>query len=445
MSFGVDGIVSGMNTGAMVDALVSVYSLPQKALEQDIVSAEKKKQAVSGVMSRLDDLDDAIKNFEDEDDFKVYKADYEETDAFKVTTENGAIPGNYAIEVKSLATTELEVSQGFDDKSSTGVLQEGSLVVTYGGTDTTITIDSDNSSLTKLAEAIDDIDGLSAYVLDTGADDEPYKLVVQGEDTGADNTIEFDTSGLSGSGTAVSFTEQRGADDAEIEINGISVTDSDNTFGSAIPGMDIEIYQTNTSAENVTVSLDTEQIESNVQSILDAYNDIIQYVDTNQVYNADLNIKGPLVGETSIQRVLRQMQTIVSKEYSVGDDLNSLSVMGIKTGSDGTLSLTSSDFGDALDDYLDDVVAMFTDDDGFAASMRDQIDVYNDSVDGTLESMKDSLEGRISDLKDSVAEYDYRIARYEQRLREQFTSMESMLGRMQGSSNYMSAFLSGKK
>ena len=445
MSVGVDGIVSGMNTGAMVDALVSVYSLPQKALEQDIVSAEKKKQAVSGVMSRLDDLDDAIKNFEDEDDFKVYKADYEETDAFKVTTENGAIPGNYAIEVKSLATTELEVSQGFDDKSSTGVLQEGSLVVTYGGTDTTITIDSDNSSLTKLAEAIDDIDGLSAYVLDTGADDEPYKLVVQGEDTGADNTIEFDTSGLSGSGTAISFTEQRGADDAEIEINGISVTDSDNTFGSAIPGMDIEIYQTNTSAENVTVSLDTEQIESNVQSILDAYNDIIQYVDTNQVYNADLNIKGPLVGETSIQRVLRQMQTIVSKEYSVGDDLNSLSVMGIKTGSDGTLSLTSSDFGDALDDYLDDVVAMFTDDDGFAASMRDQIDVYNDSVDGTLESMKDSLEGRISDLKDSVAEYDYRIARYEQRLREQFTSMESMLGRMQGSSNYMSAFLSGKK
>ena len=445
MSFGVDGIVSGMNTGAMVDALVSVYSLPQKALEQDIVTAEKKKQAVSGVMSRLDDLDDAIENFEDEDDFKVYKAEYEETDAFKVTTENGAIPGNYAIEVKSLATTELEVSQGFDDKSSTGVLKEGSLVVTYAGTETTITVDSENSSLTKLAAAIDEIDGLSAYVLDTGADSEPYKLVVQGEDTGADNTIAFDTSGLSGSGTTVAFTEQRAAADAEIEINGISVKDSDNSFGSAVPGMDIEIYQTNTSAENVTVSLDSDKIESNVQTILDAYNEVIKYVDTNQVYNADLNIKGPLVGETSIQRVLRRMQTIVSKEYSVGDDLNSLSVMGIKTGSDGTLSLTSSDFGDALDDYLDDVVAMFTDDDGFAAAMRDQIDVYNDSVDGTLESMKDSLEGRISDLKDSVAEYDYRIARYEERLREQFTSMESMLGRMQGSSNYMSAYLSGKK
>ena len=52
-------------------------------------------------MSLPDDPDEAIESFEDEDDFKVYKAEYEETDAFKVTTENGAIPGNYAIEVKS--------------------------------------------------------------------------------------------------------------------------------------------------------------------------------------------------------------------------------------------------------------------------------------------------------------------------------------------------------
>ena len=89
------------------------------------------------------------KTFEDEDDFKVYKAEYEETDAFKVTTENGSIPGNYTIKVNTLATTELEVSQGFDDKSSTGVLAEGDLTISYGGTESTITIDSDNSSLCR--------------------------------------------------------------------------------------------------------------------------------------------------------------------------------------------------------------------------------------------------------------------------------------------------------
>ena len=158
MAFGVDGLVSGMNTGAMVDAMVAVYSLPQKALEKQIVDTEAKKQAISGVMNRLDKIDDAIEDIEDEDDFKAYKAEYEETDAFKVTTENGAIPGNYTIKVNSLADTELELSQGFDDKSSTGVVAEGDFSITYAGTAHSITIDSSNSSLSDLASAIDAID-----------------------------------------------------------------------------------------------------------------------------------------------------------------------------------------------------------------------------------------------------------------------------------------------
>ena len=444
MAFGVDGLVSGLNTGAMVDAMVGVYSLPQKALEKQIESTESKQQAIAGVMNRLDKMDDAIQDIQDEDDFKVYKADYEETDAFKVTTENGAIPGNYTIKVNTLATTELELTQGFDDKLSTGVVAEGDLVVTYGSTSSTITIDSSNSSLSKLAAAIDEIDGLSAYVLNTGADSEPYKLVVQGEDTGEDNAISFDTSGLTGSGTVPSFTEQRSAADAEIEINGITVIDSDNEFGSAVPGLDIEVFQTNSSAENVTVSLDKDTIEDNLEKIFSAYNQVVQYVGQKSVHSSEMGISGPLVGETAVTRVLRNIQAVVSEEYSTGTTLNSLSLMGIETQSDGTISIDSSALGDALDDYLDDVVAMFTDEDGgFSNAMRDQIDVYTDPVDGTLESYKDSLGARVRDLEKSVDDYDYRIQRYEERLRSQFSTMESLLGGMQGTSNYMSAYLGG--
>jgi flagellar hook-associated protein 2 len=441
MAFGVGGIVSGMDTGAMVDAMVGVYSLPQRGLEQDVKETEKKKEAVAGIIKRLDTLDEAIEAIEDADDFKVYKADYEETSAFEVSTENGAIPGTYTIQVNTLATTELEISQGFDDKSSTDVIAEGTLTISYAGTETDVEIDGTNSSLTKLAELLNEVDGISAYVLDTGASSDQYKLVVQGEDTGSDNTISFDTSGLTGAGTVPSFTEQRAAGDAEVEINGITVIDSDNSFSTAVPGLDIEVFQTTSSAENITVSLDDEKIEANVQEIFDAYNDVVKFVNQNQVYNSDLKIKGPLVGETTVQRVLRRMQTIVSTEYSTGDDINGLSLMGIKTGSDGTVSIESSEFGDALETYLDDVVAMFTADDGFSAEMRTQVDTYTDSTDGTLESMKDSLESRINDLKDSVAAYDYRITRYEERLRAQFVSMEQLLSGMQGTSNFMASYL----
>ena len=235
------------------------------------------------------------------------------------------------------------------------------------------------------------------------------------------------------------------AADAVIEINGVKVTDSDNSFGDSVPGLDIDIYQTNSSAENVTVGLDKDQIESNVQDIVDAYNSVVDYVDTQTVYNTELGIAGPLVGNTTVTRVLRKLAGVVGAQYTSGSTLDSLSLMGITSNTDGTLSLSSSDFQDALDDNLDDVVGMFTDSDGFGAAMRDQIDVYTDTADGTLESYKDSLEGQIRDLQDSVADYDYRINRYEERLRAQFAAMESILGGMQGTSNYMAQMMSSNK
>ena len=71
---------------------------------------------------------------------------------------------------------------------------------------------------------------------------------------------------------------------------------------------------------------------------------------------------------------------------------------------------------------------MFTDEDGgFSNAMRDQIDVYTDPVDGTLESYKDSLGARVRDLEKSVDDYDYRIQRYEDRLRSSFSSWNPFL------------------
>ena len=148
------------------------------------------------------------------------------------------------------------------------------------------------------------------------------------------------------------------------------------------------------------------------------------------------------MGNTTVTRVIRKLASVVGAQYSSGSTLDSLSLMGITSNTDGTLSVDSSEFQDALDDNLDDVVGMFTESGGFGAAMREQIDVYTDTVDGTLESYKGSLEGQIRDLEDSVSDYDYRIKRYEERLRSQFATMESLLGGMQGTSSYMAQMMS---
>jgi flagellar hook-associated protein 2 len=444
MGITVDGIVSGMDTTALIGAMVSVYTVPKAALEKDIDDIGEKIEAIAGLNNRLEDLEKALEAIEDEDSFKVYKATYGDTDAFEVTTSGDAISGTYDVEIAQLARAELEVSQGFSDKSSTGEVAEGTLSVTYAGTSTEITVDSSNSSLEKLAAEIDAIDGLTAYVLDTGAATDPYKMVVQGNDTGADNTIAFDTSGLTVGAAVPSFTENRSAQDSSVDINGITVTGASNSINDAIPGLDIELYQTTSSAAEVTVGLDREEITANVQAVIDAHGEVVSWVNTKSAYNADLGIQGPFVGETAVGRIMRGLQTIVSNTYSGGESLDSLAVMGIKTQSTGKLSIDSEVFDAAMDEYLDDVVAMFTSDDGFSAAMKAKIDVYIDPVDGSLVSFEDSLEDRIDSLETQVSSYEYRIERYEARLRTKFSTMEAMLGGMQGTSNYLNAYLNNK-
>jgi len=440
MSIQVDGIVSGMDTTAMIGAMVGVYSIPKGLIEEDISATEEKVEAIAGLNNRLEDFGEALEAIEDENSFKVMKANYEDTDAFSVTVDGDSIPGVYDIEITALARAELEVSNGFADKDTTGVVGEGRLLVRYAGTETEITIDEDHSSLTKVAALLDEVDGVSAYVLDIGATAKPYRLVVQGESTGSDNTIEFDTSDLSG-GIVPSFTENRAAADATIEINGIEVTSDSNTISGAIPGLDLEVYQTTSEAEAVTVTLDQEGITENIQAALDAYNEVVGWVRSKSVYNTDQGIKGPFVGETTVTRVMRGLQAVISDTYSAGDDLNSLSLIGISTTASGDLELDADEFDGALDEYFDDVMGLFTDSDGFGSAMRDKIDVYIDPIDGSLESFRDSLEERIDELEDQVASYEYRIERYEARLRTQFSAMEALLGSMQGTSNYLTAFL----
>jgi flagellar hook-associated protein 2 len=106
------------------------------------------------------------------------------------------------------------------------------------------------------------------------------------------------------------------------------------------------------------------------------------------------------------------------------------------------LEIDSDTFQEILLDEPDQVADLFTtDDDGFIDSMLEQIDLYIDPYDGSLEVRKDSLDDRIEDMEDSIDDMDRRLERLEARLRKQFTAMESLLGSLGGSSQYLGAMM----
>ena len=65
-----------------------------------------------------------------------------------------------------------------------------------------------------------------------------------------------------------------------------------------------------------------------------------------------------------------------------------------------------------------------------------------DEYDGTLKARTDSLEETISDLEDSIIDFETRLDDYAARLRDQFNSMEVVLGDLFATQNYLSSLFS---
>jgi len=445
VAISVDGIITGLDTSSLISELVDAYSIPKTLLEEDVGEYELLQEGLTGLSDRLEDLSRTLEGLQDLDQLRSFSVSYVENDAFIATVDGSAVEGTVSVEVHSLADSEMEVSDAFSDKTSTGIISEGTLSITYAGTQTDITVDSTNSSLVDLATEISDVEGLTAYVMDTGDATTPYRLVVVGDDTGSESTISIDTSGLTGAGTAPTFTEQSTAADASLTINGISVSSSDNKVTGVIEGLELELTGVSTEETDVTIALDTDQVEAQVESFISAYNEIIGYINDNSFSvedSSDGASQGTFVGESSVRRIVSKLRSVITSQFSdMGTDIDSLSLIGVSTNtSDGTLSLDSDDFQTALADYQDSVEGLFTSSSGFGQTMIDALDFYIDPLEGSIVSRTDSIDDLVEDLEDQIDTWETRIESYEDRLRSSFTSLESTAGKLQGTSMFLDSY-----
>lgn len=436
----VDGIISGIDTTALIDAIVKASSAQKTLVSNRIDVYQDKSDKLTELMSKLGDVEDALEDMQFTTGFLAYDATYAENDSIDVEAGSGALTGTYEIEVQQVAKSEVSNSVGFASKTDTGVLSTGTLDVTYDGTTTSITIDGD-TTLSSLASDLNDIDGITAYVANTGDATNPYVLVVKGTNTGADYGVTLDESGLSG-GTDLAFTETVTAQDAELTVDGTAFTSASNDVDEAISGVTISIKDETTSAISVTIGTDTDAIEEKITAFVDAYNTAIDYIRENLDYDAENDVKEAFVGESSVRSVARGILAQIGKEFTaLGQDYDSVGLVGIDSDGLGKLSFDTDAFEAAFEAEPDQVTDLFTSSDGFVKSMLTALDVYLDPIDGSLQLRKDTLESRIEDMNDQVDAYTLRQNKLEDRLRKQFNAMEALLGTLQSTSSYVSAML----
>jgi len=456
------GLASGIDSEAIINALLAVERRPITLLQQRKTSLQSQKSLFGDLNSRLEALQDAVKAIRTSGEFLEFSAGTDTEEFLTASAGPGAAKGTHTVEVLQLAQGKVLSSLGKADKDTTthgtGTLQ----LTVHAGTPEAnvidITIDSSNNTLEGIAAAINAEDtGVQATVLDTGSGAEPYQLVLTATDTGTDNNFTLGTdvdatAGLIALASEIDGNVIAAAVDAQADINGITVTRSSNVFSDVIPGLTLNLTKpTNDPGspglpENqtrITVGTDTSATADKVKKFVDTYNDIVDFIEGQNEVSEDGQAANPLFGDFTLRTIRSTLRSIVGSvvDNLDGDDAyNQLSLVGVTSDSVGRLTFNQGEFEDALTANATDVRDLFTfDTDGIAEQLYSIIDDFTDTADGIIKSRTDSFNNEIRRTDRQIEAKEARLEQFEDRQRERFAALESLISQLQSQGSALSA------
>ncbi len=162
------------------------------------------------------------------------------------------------------------------------------------------------------------------------------------------------------------------ASDARISIGSsdggaspIIVSSETNTFKDVIPGLELVVKNKTDTSSPVAIKtgLNVDGVKQSLQTFIDAYNDVVTFINEQNKYDADSGEAGILLGDLTLMTIQSRLQGMISRSVSgLGSAINSLASIGIRTGADGKLSIADSTrLESALKNDFDSILKLFID------------------------------------------------------------------------------------
>lgn len=359
----VSGLISGIDTDAVLDQLYQLARAPIQRLESRKDSLASQSNAWASFEAKALAFQTAALSLSQRSAFDAAAAASSHSDLVTATASSDAAPGAYSFTVQSLAQTHQLASQGYADTDQIEV-GTGTVSIQVGEGDPMI-VDVDGYTLAELRDAINDAKaGVSASIINDGGDTSPYRLVLTSATSGLDGELAV-TVDLAG-GTAPTFSDLQAAQDAQIQLGSgsgaITVTSSTNTMGDAIEGVTLELLAADPAVPvTVAVSRDLEAIESRITDFIAKYNDIAGFFGEQFDYNEETGETGLLFSDYRLQRLQHELTWAVSNPVAaIQGEFAALSEVGIRMDGSGKLNVDSAELASALSDHLEDVAQLFS-------------------------------------------------------------------------------------
>ncbi len=454
------GLASGLDTKAIITALMAVERRPIQALQTKQSSLNSQKKLFGDFSTLLGDLQKAAKTLSRTTDFLKMAATSSDENILTVKAGAGATPGSNEIKVHKLARAQLNVSGRYADKDAT-IFGSGTLLLDIGGSIHGIDIGAQgSSSLSGVATAINDQAeqqgfDVNAQVVDTGDTSNNganrYQLVLRSTKVGSDGgftlTLDQGTSALDSlvndlnTENNSSFGVQHAAN-AEFDLNGVRLQRASNSLTDVIDGLTIDLHSFDPSKTvTVTVTTDAAETSKSVQGFVDAYNKVVDFIAGQNALGTDGKASAPLFGDGTLRSIRTTLRQVVGAQINTGNDAIALfSQIGITSDRDGKLTFNQSKFEEQLGADESAIGALFADaTQGIAKRLDTQIDVFTSSTDGLIKARRDGYDRLIKDTQSRIDQGEQRLIRTQASLETRYANLESLLGRLQSQGSALSS------
>lgn len=345
---------SGLNLRDLTASLVSAEIDPQKARQTERVDAATTQiSALGEVRAQFGALSTAVDILRQNPILRANSGN----DGVAVTITD---PSKIASQTMSIGVQKVAQRQVLEFTGFTGLDQAvgaGSLQIAIGtwgedalgapeftlnpdSTVRTLTIPT-GATLSMLAETMNSIPGLQARVLDKG--DGTFSLGVVSEMGAAaalNITVTETEPGLAAfdTNTTIETVQIQAAQDAEISVDGITVSRRTNVIDDLIPGARLDITAPEGTTTTVNFSRNIETARLNMEALVEQVNNtrnLLNELSARGVAGAE---SGALAGDRLIEKLKSDLTALIAAPIAgFGSEARRLSDFGVVTNRDGSL------------------------------------------------------------------------------------------------------------
>ena len=438
--FRAGGLASGLDTNAIIDGLTKLEQRPLEQLQKRQTGFKTQVSLIGSLISKIGTFYSAAKALSESGALGV-KVTSANTD-FTATPTTNASAGSFAVAVQELASAAQRRSTGFTGTPTVrgGTLEVKVQGVSYG----TINI-ADGEAL---ADVANDIKGLGApvniSVLTNGTGSSFLSITNKstGYTTGtAAQALELIETPDPGAtlGHTLGFTSSHTATNAEFTVDGLEFVRQSNTVADVITGMSLQLKGKTDTEEQLTQDYDTSVTATNMQKLVDAYNDIINSVHTAQTIPAGSDRGATLAGDSSVRGLIRSLQDVVTTSVSGLGNVRTMADLGMKTNyQSGTISIDSTKLASAIASDPAAVNKIFSDSlTGINAQAFKLSQKYTSVIGGMLTSRTKGLNDAIKRMDGDATKMQSRIDSFKLNLVRQFSAMEELVGGLKATGNFL--------